>query len=274
MFFRKKYPIDLSEDEEIVAVVYKHWLRGFSPTILVLLLAVAILAAATFLFFEQLGLTGKFLLAGAFAVLFILIGTERYKNNRDCLLITNQRLTNIDVRSLFNQKITEVHYDKVQSVFTSRDGFFKMIFNMGDITVKTGAEDGDIVINFLPAPAKVQSLILDLQQSYIRSPTLLDKSSQESLRFNQKSLSELLGYLKTESKKGINEKPAELSKGKVWKEVIKDYLTNKPDKLLSKTQRIFSKQNHERYADPQWSPELLNPGTDGQKSDGRNQEDF
>jgi len=188
MFRKKRSPINLSEGEEIVACIHKHWMKVFSSAMLLSLVAIIILGVVFYVFNSYLGQTGKLIFLVVFIFLLISLVLEYHRNNQDSLFITNQRVVNFEVRGVFDKQIIEVHYDKIQSVYTSVRGIFRTIFNVGDIMIKTGAERGEIEIYFLPKPARIQSLILELQQKYVRSPTLMEHKNTEGLAVNQDTL--------------------------------------------------------------------------------------
>ncbi|MFH1428027.1 MAG: PH domain-containing protein [Patescibacteria group bacterium] len=248
MFRNNKCPIELSENEKVIVCIVKHWIKSVSFTVLLLLSAIIILGGGFFLFYSYLNRTGKFIFLAIFLFLLISVLVKYHENNKNRLYITNQRIANIDLESLFRLTISEIHYDKIQSVSTIKHGIFRIIFNVGDIIIKTGAEKGDIVISSLPRPAKIQSLILDLQQKYINNSAIVENENTEERETNPQ-VTELLDYLKSEDKEEKNNslKIARSSKSDVWKTIIKEYLEKAQDKRIDREPSYFKKKRDEKY---------------------------
>jgi hypothetical protein len=70
----------------------------------------------------------------------------------DVWVITNERIINIEQKSLFTRVISEVTLTRIQDVTAAIEGFFPTLFDFGDIMVQTAGEEKHFHFRNVPAP--------------------------------------------------------------------------------------------------------------------------
>lgn len=79
-------------------------------------------------------------------------------------VVTNERIIDIDYRSLVYKEVTEARLEKVEDVTSKMGGFFESIFNYGNVFVQTAGTTTNIEFINVPRPAQVVKIINDLTQ--------------------------------------------------------------------------------------------------------------
>lgn len=80
----------------------------------------------------------------------------------DLLVVTNDRLIDIEQRGLFSRTISEVDLYQVQDVTSEVNGLFPSLFRYGQLTVQTAGPVGHFVVRDVPNPNALRRAILDL----------------------------------------------------------------------------------------------------------------
>jgi hypothetical protein len=156
--------------EKIVLNVRRHPVT-FVPTIL----AFAILAGVPYvvhLFLVQLfsGLLQNdtvwliLVLGGSIYYLFLIIFffstfTGFYL---DMLIITNDRLLDVDQHGLFARTVSEMNLALVQDITTEIKGFFPTFFNYGNLIIQNAGAMTKFHLNNVENPNKLREIILEL----------------------------------------------------------------------------------------------------------------
>jgi membrane protein YdbS with pleckstrin-like domain len=81
------------------------------------------------------------------------------------LLITNRRIVDIDFWGLLYKSVSEAPLSKIQDITHKVGGFWRVVFNFGDVYVQTAAEVPRIEFNDIPKPNLVHQKIADLIES-------------------------------------------------------------------------------------------------------------
>lgn len=123
-----------------------------------------ILGAATIIYFSSNQIAGVFLLV-FIAVGLGFFGRAYYNFSQSVLLITNQRLINVQQNGVWIRKITETEIDKIQDVSSETKGLFKIMLKFGDLVIRTaGATAGtEIQVKNIPNPYEVQQRIAKMR---------------------------------------------------------------------------------------------------------------
>lgn len=77
-------------------------------------------------------------------------------------IVTKQRVVDIDFKPLFNKRVSETTYDKVEDSSFAMNNIFQTFFNYGDVYLQTAAEKREFEFHSVPKPARVQDVISDL----------------------------------------------------------------------------------------------------------------
>ncbi len=171
--------LNLHPDEEIKFIVRHHW-AGFLGMlgIVVFMAAFPILILWVILNIQQIDLDPYYLsivVAMASYWLFLLTFTFGSWINfyYDLIIITTERMINVDQEGLLARKTSELSLAQIQNVSAEVNGFLQSLFNYGLLIVETAGEgtsdaphirglQGYFTIADLPDPNKLARALLDL----------------------------------------------------------------------------------------------------------------
>ena len=163
------------ENEIILRVIHRHWFNIVIHLGSIAILSVCLLGSISFLptLFPELA-AGNNLLFFSFAqntlLLFLwlfgfLVWIDYYF---DVWVITNERIVNIEQRGLFNRRISELRFSRVQDVTSSVDGLIPTMLNFGDVYVQTAAEEERFVFRQVGDPFAVKDEVMRLSRESSR----------------------------------------------------------------------------------------------------------
>lgn len=152
------------EDEKIILIIKKHWFVlfwSFVKGIIFILIALALpyTKSIGFYIFNSGPIAFLYLTWIVFWVSFL---AYEYLNwHRDRFIITDHRIINIDQKSLFKRKVSELELDKVQDVSHEIRGMFATALNFGDVKLQSAGSE-NIVLAHIAKPAEMQDLVVKL----------------------------------------------------------------------------------------------------------------
>jgi uncharacterized membrane protein YdbT with pleckstrin-like domain len=168
---RKDFPTQ-KPDEKPVLILRKHWfvlawpffkgaafivLAGFLPTF----------GRIGFYIFNSEILTFLYL---AWIVFWASYIVYEYLNwYRDKYIITDKRVVNIDQRSLFKRRVSEIELDRIQDISHEINGVMATSFDFGTVIISS-AGGGNIELREIPAPADIQDIIFKLVKEATKEP--------------------------------------------------------------------------------------------------------
>jgi uncharacterized membrane protein YdbT with pleckstrin-like domain len=82
----------------------------------------------------------------------------------DILIVTSQRLVDVDQRGIFTRIVTETPLDTIQDVSWSRRGMVQTLFRFGNVKVQTAGATANCEAVNIPQPQAVHELINELRQ--------------------------------------------------------------------------------------------------------------
>lgn len=94
------------------------------------------------------------------AIIFFYVHTMDFY--LDVLIVTNDRLIDIDQHSLFSRTISEMDLFQVQDVSTDIKGVFPTMFNYGTVHIQNASLQTKFTITQARNPDKLREVILDL----------------------------------------------------------------------------------------------------------------
>ncbi|TAK95264.1 hypothetical protein EPO05_04670 [Patescibacteria group bacterium] len=159
------------EHNDVVLVIRPHWfyiLVQFIPVIVIAGLLVASLqfmptmvassdnpqAETIFLFVvTTLGL-----------LIWIYAAIVWVENYFDVLIIMKRKIININQKTLFVRRISEVKFERVQDVTVEVSGVFPTLLNYGSIQVQSAGENEWFTVLNIPDPYEVKNMIMELQK--------------------------------------------------------------------------------------------------------------
>lgn len=162
-----------SSDEKIILLLRRHPITNL-PWLLAFLLA---LLAPYFLYHYQALILQFFPLDFFFTLppkilllllLFYLLFASFYfflnfvKWYYEVLLVTTQRILDLDLIGFLYLHTAEAELERVQDVSHAQGGLFGLLFNFGNVYVQTAGEAQNIEMLGVPQPGKVHEIISDL----------------------------------------------------------------------------------------------------------------
>jgi hypothetical protein len=80
----------------------------------------------------------------------------------DLLIITNDRLIDINQDNLFSRRISEMDLHQVEDVTSEVRGFFPSLFNYGTLTIQNASAVVKFIVPSVKNPSKLRDMILTL----------------------------------------------------------------------------------------------------------------
>ena len=149
------------EGEDVIEVINNHPYILYLPGIKTVLLFSA--STAIWVFSGQYDwlriISPLAIILALWGVLIFAIAFYSYAES--ILVITNQRLFNIEQRGLFTRKISELDHRNIQDITSDSEGLAKTMLHFGDLTIRTaGASAGtEMIVRNIPDPYDIQQLI-------------------------------------------------------------------------------------------------------------------
>ena len=169
--------VELTEGENLIKVVHRHWFVLASITFTLLFLAVAPLVGYIFMVWGTFSIFPPILRElliskiswGAFAYsiwltfLWIIFFIEWTNYYLDAWVITDERVISINQKGFFNREIITVRYSQIQDVTVIIKGIIPSFLKFGHIQVESAGEFRKIFIRQATDPEEVKALIMEMQ---------------------------------------------------------------------------------------------------------------
>jgi hypothetical protein len=157
-------------EEQIISVLHRHWFDIASHFVVLggMILFILISLGLSPFIFQTLGVTTVssallwFLISSFLLFLWLYIFFVWIDYYFDVWVITNERIINIEQKSLFTRVISEVTLTRVQDVTAKIEGFFPTLLDFGDILVQTAGEEKHFHFRNIPQPEKYKEEIMML----------------------------------------------------------------------------------------------------------------
>ena len=82
----------------------------------------------------------------------------------DLLVVTNDRLIDIEQVGLFSRTVSEIDLYQVQDIISQVTGFVPSLLNYGTLTIQMAGPLGQVVVRDVPNPNGLRRAILDLAE--------------------------------------------------------------------------------------------------------------
>ena len=172
--------IKLKVNEEILLVVRQSFIpQGYKFILSFIFLLIPFFLSFPLFSKGIVGIIVFFLLLLLALYLFFRIFI-RWSNT--ILIITDQRIIDIDQKGLFNQVVSEIFFDQIDDVVYQIKGFWSTVFRYGKIDIKLKEGIDDLQFIFLKKPARVHFLIQDLRKLSQEKIIGLDEEKKNNLR--------------------------------------------------------------------------------------------
>ncbi len=168
---KKEFPTQKS-NEKLILILRKHWFLLAWP----FFKGVFCIIAAIFL--PTVGKLGFYIFNSAF-ISFLYAGwmvfwgsyiLYEYLNwYRDRFIITNKRVVNVDQKSLFQRRVSEIELDKIQDIAHEITGVSASVFNYGTVIISSAGSDS-IELKDIAEPAEIQEVIVRLVKESAKEP--------------------------------------------------------------------------------------------------------
>ena len=161
--------IQLAPDERILALFRKHWFFIFFECVGLGVLAISPIAFYIFgniFFFGFLG-SGVEIIFGFFYVLFLIVlwivGFNLWLDYYlDKLVVTNQRVIEIEQRGLFSREISSLNLENIQDITIDTHGIIQTFFKLGDIHIQTSGAQKKVSMPYVAHSEYAKHMIMDL----------------------------------------------------------------------------------------------------------------
>ena len=158
--------IQLEHNEKIIAVFRKHWFVVLSEFFGLLIMAIIplilfIYGQKTLGMMSSEGLAGLvFLYALYLLILWVVAFVVWLDFYLDKLVLTTERLIEIEQYGLFSREVSSLHLSNVQDVTINVHGIIQTLFKMGDLHVQTSAAEVEVRLAYLAHPELAKHLVM------------------------------------------------------------------------------------------------------------------
>ncbi|MFA5986723.1 MAG: PH domain-containing protein [Parcubacteria group bacterium] len=158
-------------NEQIIRIIHRHWFNiviQFMPIYALLGTMFLSIILYPYIFTEFIDEGAKtlfYFLQTFFALLMWIYGfVIWFDYYLDIWIMTTERIVNVEQKGLFSRQVSELKYRSIQDVSTEVKGFFPTIFNFGDLTVQTAAEQSRFIFRSVGNPYEIKSQIVTQQR--------------------------------------------------------------------------------------------------------------
>ena len=159
--------------EKILLVTHRHWFDILSQFFIILVMILLLLASCilTPIFFPSLVIGVNATLLSFLQNLFLLVAWMLFfviwiDYYFDVWIVTDERIVNIEQKSLFSRSISELELENIQDITVEVLGVIPTFLNYGNLYVQTAAEKERFIFQHVPDPYAIKNLVMNLQKSY------------------------------------------------------------------------------------------------------------
>ncbi|MBI4139117.1 PH domain-containing protein [Candidatus Uhrbacteria bacterium] len=159
-------------NEKAVVLLRRHWFTMLSLALsfaFVLLLPPAIYIGLLLIvpdFFSDSVRVTLLVLGGSIFFLFawLFLYQSYIDYYLDVWIVTNRRILSMEQHGLFSRTVSELRLHRVQDVTAEVHGFWRTMFDFGDLYIQTAGEKERFIFEEIPHPNAVAKTILDLAE--------------------------------------------------------------------------------------------------------------
>ncbi len=148
------------EGEELIMIYRKHWFGILKPVIVFVILFV--LSVLILIYCNKI----TFLLISGLGILLVAIFYFLYHYLlwwQDIYILTDQRVIDIDQRSLFHRVVSEAELKNIQDTNYEVEGMWQTMLNFGRVKILTASSGQSIVFEDVFDPHRVQQTIIQIK---------------------------------------------------------------------------------------------------------------
>jgi len=164
---------NLKEGETVLKIVKRYHL--FITTRLVFFSVIILLDFFFMTYFINNSWWGILVFLVALVWSGMMIYRSWYIWTLNVLIVTDQRIVDIDQKGFFNRTVSETTYRKIQDVSYSIKGMMPTMFHYGTITIQTAGTQAKIMLDYIHNPEQVQDLLTELQEQMEGSSPIINQ---------------------------------------------------------------------------------------------------
>jgi len=147
-------------DEKIIKVANRHPISFVRDAFWSIILFILSFSAMLYFFYVPYVLPLAFLV-----FVFSIIGFfySYFTWSKDKYIITDQRVVDMDQKTLFSRSQKEAFIDKIQDVVSETKGFLGSVFKYGNVNIQTAGET-PLTLDDIANPDMIQKIISDLMR--------------------------------------------------------------------------------------------------------------
>ena len=196
------------EDEEVRQIIRANPVKYWLPIIFSLIFIVGpfffLYPLLQFRFWGLIGFAAPFLIG-----VFLTFRTW-FLWYRNTLIVTDQRLIDVDQKKIFHRVVSEVYYSNIQDVSFAIKGILPTLFRFGTLVVQTAANNETIEIDGIRRPERLQGAIVKLQGEFLKKQSAGNSTQSEQVFMEGRRVLEDLE--KVWGKKKLKEIVSEITK--------------------------------------------------------------
>ncbi len=163
--------------EVVHSILYKHWIVYMRLAVF-LLFMIGLPIAGYFVFEAHTMNPWVTIIFLMYINLMLLVGFIRWlEEDMDIILVTNERIINIEQLSFFNRTVSETELSQVQDVKHVSRGVLSNLLNFGNLEVQTAGEKIVFDMKDVKNGEQCASQILDLCREYKREQNFNNAAS-------------------------------------------------------------------------------------------------
>lgn len=166
----KHFRRHIEDDEQIIAVVHKHWVLGIKYLFVPLVSFIA-----TWLLFVFAPVKFVFYIS-ALGSIAALVWTLRnfYDYYLDAWIITNQGIIDVEWHGWFHRQSTRVLFSDIQGVSYEIQGVLGTVMRFGTIAVEKISTGSVISLESVKNPRAIEAIILKYMEKYLHTKNMTD----------------------------------------------------------------------------------------------------
>lgn len=176
--------IELEEDEEVIAIIRRHWFYVFKQCFLIVVLILLpiiglifglLFADAVLIAFMQAFMPHLiFLYACWLLIQWMLLASIWTDHYLDIWAITTRRIIKVDQVTLFKRQIGSFRLERLQDINVEINGIVATLLDYGTIHAETasGGNGEEFKAAYLPKPQEIKSLILKASDERMKNQSM------------------------------------------------------------------------------------------------------
>jgi uncharacterized membrane protein YdbT with pleckstrin-like domain len=101
------------------------------------------------------------------AMVVLLVGYTVYTHN--ILVFTNVHLIQVEQIGLFQRRVSQLNFEKIEDVTGRKEGILQTIFDYGNVEVQSASEQEKFIFKNAPHPAELADEALERHEEYIKT---------------------------------------------------------------------------------------------------------